>query len=75
MCMRPSLKKLPKALRDIVDELEFASDLIDDCVAIVYVKEPYVLMSEATSLPILNHKELVYFLENAEINKEIWGVQ
>lgn len=66
--MKPSFDKLPKYLQERVDEIEYCGkgELIDDCVAIVYTKSPWVMLGEMSDVPVLNHKEMVYFLENAE---------
>lgn len=59
-------KRLPKKVEERISQIEFANDLIDDCIGLVYLNENWQFEDGSRVNGFRNKKELIEEVLNAE---------
>lgn len=59
-------KRLPKKVEERISQIEFANDLIDDCIGLVYLNENWQFEDGSRVNVFGNKKELIEEVMNAE---------
>lgn len=67
-----SIEKLPKYIKDKIQDITFEDDLCDGCIGIVNLKDGYVFYDESSHISAFrSRKDLIDLILN-EVEEEKW---